>query len=159
MVGSSVMETKTFKKDFHLLLQTCYSNIPPSVFRPLVLPWLLVKAFVSQNLTQVSTPWPYCKHELFSFCQLLFYPSVFFLIYCIRNMLIQQSFFITVEPPLFKTATSPQRPPLYNSFFLVDSPYIHSCFNLSTMATFFCPQGGHCRGVQLYVKLSHYKFK
>ena len=28
--------------------------------------------------------------------------------------------------------------------FLVDSPYIHSRSNLSTMATFFCPQGGHC---------------
>ena len=66
-------------------------------------------------------------------------------------MLIKQSFFITVEPPI--TATSLQQP------FLVDSIYIRSCFNLSTMATFFCPQGGHCREVQLYVKLSHYKFK
>ena len=34
----------------------------------------------------------------------------------------------TVELPL--TATSPQR-----SFFLADSPYIHSCFKLSTAAT------------------------
>ena len=49
----------------------------------------------------------------------------------------------TVEPPL--TATSPQRP-----LFLVDSPYIDSCFNVSTMVTFFCPQGGRCRDVQLY---------
>ena len=39
---------------------------------------------------------------------------------------------------LSTTATSLQRP-----FFLADSPYIHSCFNLSTMATLFCPQGGH----------------
>ena len=37
--------------------------------------------------------------------------------------------------------------------FLVYSPYIHSCFNLSTMATFFCPQGGCCREVQLYTML------
>ena len=35
----------------------------------------------------------------------------------------------TVKTPLM--ATSQQQP-----FFLVDSPYIHSCFNLSTMATF-----------------------
>ena len=34
-------------------------------------------------------------------------------------------------------------------FFLADSPYIDSCFNLSTMATFFCPQG---RDVQLYLE-------
>ena len=31
--------------------------------------------------------------------------------------------------------------------FLVDSPYIDSCLNLSKTATFFCPQGGE---VQLY---------
>ena len=42
----------------------------------------------------------------------------------------------TVEPP--PMATSPQQ-----QFFLADSPYIHPCFNLSSMATFFCPQGGH----------------
>ena len=36
------------------------------------------------------------------------------------------------------------------AFFLVDSPNIHSCFNLSTMVTLFCPQGGHWREVQLY---------
>ena len=29
-------------------------------------------------------------------------------------------------------------------FFFADSPYIHSCFNLSTMATFFCPQDDRC---------------
>ena len=46
---------------------------------------------------------------------------------------------------LSTTATSLQRP-----FFLADSPYIHSCFNLSTMATLFCPQDGHWREVQLY---------
>ena len=34
-------------------------------------------------------------------------------------------------------------------FFLVDSPYIDSCFSLSTMATFFCPQGGQCKEFQL----------
>ena len=39
------------------------------------------------------------------------------------------------------------------TIFLVDSPYIHSCFNLSTMATFFGPQGGRCREVQLSTKL------
>ena len=37
--------------------------------------------------------------------------------------------------------------------FLADSPHIHSCFNLSTMSLFFCPQGGCCREVQLYIKL------
>ena len=34
-------------------------------------------------------------------------------------------------------------------FFLADSPYIDSCFNLSTMATFFCPEG---REAQLYLE-------
>ena len=46
---------------------------------------------------------------------------------------------------LSTTATSLQRP-----VFLADSPYIDSCFNLSTMATLFCPQGGHWKEVQLY---------
>ena len=32
---------------------------------------------------------------------------------------------------------------------LADSPYIGSCLNLSTTATFFCPQGGHCGEVKL----------
>ena len=36
------------------------------------------------------------------------------------------------------------------TIFLADSPYIDSCLNLSTMATFFCPQGGCCGEVQLY---------
>ena len=38
-------------------------------------------------------------------------------------------------------------------FWGVDSPYIlfYSSFNLSTMATFFSPQGGRCREVQMYV--------
>ena len=40
---------------------------------------------------------------------------------------------------LSTTATPLQRP-----VFLADSPYIHSCLNLSTMATFFCPQRGRC---------------
>ena len=35
------------------------------------------------------------------------------------------------------------------AIFLADSPYIHSCFNLSTMATFFCSQGGRCKEIQL----------
>ena len=34
-------------------------------------------------------------------------------------------------------------------FFWADSPHIDSCFNLSTMATFFCPHGDRCREVQL----------
>ena len=51
--------------------------------------------------------------------------------------------FYTVEPTL--TATSMQW-----TLFLVDSPYIDSCLNLSKMATFFCPQGGRCGEVQLY---------
>ena len=33
---------------------------------------------------------------------------------------------------------------------LADSPYIDSCLNLSTKATFICPQGGLCGEVQLY---------
>ena len=35
-------------------------------------------------------------------------------------------------------------------FFLADSSYIDSCFNLSTVATFFCPQGGRFRKIQLH---------
>ena len=65
------------------------------------------------------------------------------------------------RPPLYNghlstTATSLQRSPLYNSHlfikatFLADSPYIDSCLSLLTTATFFCPQSGHCREVQLY---------
>ena len=34
------------------------------------------------------------------------------------------------------------------AIFLANSPYIHFCFNLSTTATFFCPQGGRYREVQ-----------
>ena len=34
--------------------------------------------------------------------------------------------------------------------FLVNSPYIDSCLNLSKMATFFCPQSGRYGEVQLY---------
>ena len=53
-------------------------------------------------------------------------------------------------------ATSQQRPPLYNgnSFggqsihSLLLQPLCNGC--LSTMATFFCPQGGRCREVELY---------
>ena len=30
----------------------------------------------------------------------------------------------------------------------------HNSSHLSTMATFFCPQGGHCGKVQLYFKFS-----
>ena len=32
--------------------------------------------------------------------------------------------------------------------------YIHTCFNLSTMVTFFCPQGGRCSGVQLSLQFN-----
>ena len=32
-----------------------------------------------------------------------------------------------------------------------DSPCIHSSFNLFATATFFCPQGGRCGEVQLYI--------
>ena len=52
----------------------------------------------------------------------------------------------TVEPPL--TATSLQRPLFFSSRRTKD-PYIDSCLNLSTIVTFFCPQGGRCRDVQL----------
>ena len=45
----------------------------------------------------------------------------------------------TVEPLLM--VTSPQLPPLYNG-------------HLSTAAILFCPQGGHCREVQLYYCIS-----
>ena len=55
-----------------------------------------------------------------------------------------EKYLYTDKPPL--TATSPQRPR-----FLADSPYIDSCLNLSTMASFFCPQVGRCGEVQLYV--------
>ena len=51
--------------------------------------------------------------------------------------------FFTVKPPL--TVTSLQR-----LLFLSVSPYTDSCQNLSTMATFFCPQDGRCGEVQLY---------
>ena len=52
----------------------------------------------------------------------------------------------SINGHLSTTATSLQR-----SFFLVDSSYIHSCFNLSGMLNFFCLQGGRCREVQLYL--------
>ena len=52
----------------------------------------------------------------------------------------------TVKPPL--VATSLQQP-----LFPADSPYIDSCLNLSTMAAFFCPQGGCCGEVQMYFSL------
>ena len=38
------------------------------------------------------------------------------------------------------TTVQPSSPPLYNDhFFVADSPYIDSCLNLSTTATFFSP--------------------
>ena len=40
---------------------------------------------------------------------------------------------------------------------LVDSPYIHSCSNLSTTATFFCPQDGHWREVQQVAWLHNFE--
>ena len=53
-------------------------------------------------------------------------------------------------------STSLQRPPLYDGQFFfggegAGSPCIHSSFNLSRMATFFCSQGGCCAEVLLYV--------
>ena len=90
------------------------------------------------------------------------------------------------QPPLYNghlstTATSPQRPPLYNGhlsttplydghlsttatslrqpFFLVDCPHIDSCLKLSMTVTFFCPQGGRCKEVQLYSQSSSNAFK
>ena len=48
-------------------------------------------------------------------------------------------------------ATSPQRP-----HFRADTPYIDSCLNLSTTATFFCPQGVRCGGFQLYLPLKYF---
>ena len=64
-------------------------------------------------------------------------------------------FFLTiVEPSLTVTSLKQQLLLLlffiFHFFFLRDSPYIHSYFNLSTMATFFCPKGARCREVQLY---------
>ena len=59
----------------------------------------------------------------------------------------------TVELPL--TATSWLQRLLFFSFRRTKNPYIHSCFNLSTIATSlqwplsFRPQGGRCRDVQL----------
>ena len=47
------------------------------------------------------------------------------------------------------TAISLQQPPLQWPLFLADSLYSQSCFNLSTVATFFCSQSGCCREVQL----------
>ena len=56
----------------------------------------------------------------------------------------------TVEPPL--TATLHNGHLSTKATILVDSPYIDSfCSNLSTMATFFSPQGGHCGEIQLYI--------
>ena len=37
------------------------------------------------------------------------------------------------------TTVEPPSPPLYNGHFLADTPYIDSCLNLSTTATFFSP--------------------
>ena len=37
--------------------------------------------------------------------------------------------------------------------FLADRPYINSCLNLSTMATFFCRQSVRCGEFQLYREL------
>ena len=52
--------------------------------------------------------------------------------------------YTAVEPALtatvFATAT-----------FLAEGPYIDSCLNLFTTATFFCQQGGSWGEVQLYI--------
>ena len=55
-------------------------------------------------------------------------------------------------------ATSTQRRPLYNGHFFADSPYIDSCLNLFTMASFFGTEGGRCVEVQLW-KVSQFKAK
>ena len=39
--------------------------------------------------------------------------------------------------------------------FLADSPYIDSYLNFSTTATLFCPHGGRCGEVQLYLVSLH----
>ena len=55
----------------------------------------------------------------------------------------------TVEPLLI--ATRPQQPSLYNSHYFGRHPYVNSCLNPSTAATFFCPQElHHCGEVQPY---------
>ena len=51
-----------------------------------------------------------------------------------KNTTVHNGHLSTTASPLY----------MYNSHFLADSPYIHSCLNLSTMATFFCPQCGRC---------------
>ena len=70
-----------------------------------------------------------CKDEN-SFCFSLFVDVRFklcsVLLIWIKHSLLFRN---TIEPPL--TTTSTQWP----FFFLADSPYIHSCFNLSTTAT------------------------
>ena len=53
-----------------------------------------------------------------------------------------------VKPPVM--ATSLQRPLFWQ---IVHTLYIDYCLNLSMTATFFCPQGGCCGGVQLYCKI------
>ena len=68
------------------------------------------------------------------------FPNTFF-IKNLRNITFPKKDLYTVKPPL--TATSPQRPLL-----LADSPYIDSYLNLSTMATFFCPQVDRCAELQ-----------
>ena len=62
--------------------------------------------------------------------------SVIVGVYNVQSNLHQQSPFHNSH--LSTTATSLQQPN-----FLVDSPYVDSCLNLSTMAIFFCPQGDH----------------
>ena len=89
---------------------------------------LVNKMFVSKQWKKHV--WLYNYENIFSFKENML---------CAFNTKIRN----TVESPL--TAPSLQQP-----LFLVDSPYVHSCFNLSTMATLFCPQGGRCEGVQLY---------
>ena len=66
-----------------------------------------------------------------------------------KNILNVNKYSQTFTNSHLSTTTTPQQQP----FFWVDSAYIHcECFNLSTMATFFCPQGGRCREVQLSKK-------
>ena len=81
-------------------------------------------------------------HLVYHVCSL-----IFAMLKNTKLRILQNKHKYTVEPPLM--ATSLQQP-----FFGRQS--IHSLLfqplytaHLSTMATFFCPQGGHCRGVQL----------
>ena len=60
-----------------------------------------------------------------------------------------------IEPPL--TAPSSQKSPLYSCLFLADSPYIYSCFNLSTTDTSQRPLSSFPKVAVVEVQLSVYE--